>query len=333
MAEPQNSHSTDGRAHEEPEDSTGRAAIAEVEPKSAGAVPSSKSRRSTRRSLPPGELPGQPGAAASPQSKRRRGKSVTVTEDVRAGSESPERVGGDDDTDAEAAEPGATEPLATDMLAAIEAILLSSDRPVSAARIAQVLSDVPVGEMPVPAETQQAERHDLTADGRTGEPVLAAVSVRAVKSAVRHLNVQYQQTGRSFRVEALAGGYRVMTLPKFGRVLAALHGVKQKSSLSRAAIETLAIIAYKQPITRAKLEAVRGVSCGEVLRSLTERRLITIAGRAEELGRPMLYATTRQFLEVFGLASTKDLPSPEEFARRMADGGGSDDEGDVDRGG
>jgi segregation and condensation protein B len=79
--------------------------------------------------------------------------------------------------------------------------------------------------------------------------------------------------------------------------------------LSRAGLESLAIIAYRQPVTRAQLEAIRGVACGEVLRTLMDRRLITIKGRAEELGRPLLYATTKEFLDAFGLSSIKDLPS------------------------
>ena len=83
--------------------------------------------------------------------------------------------------------------------------------------------------------------------------------------------------------------------------------------LSRAALETLSIIAYRQPVTRASLEAIRGVACGEILRALLERRLVMIKGRAEELGRPMLYGTTKHFLDVFGLSSLKDLPKPEEF--------------------
>ena len=80
---------------------------------------------------------------------------------------------------------------------------------------------------------------------------------------------------------------------------------------------TLSIIAYRQPITRAELEAIRGVACGEVVRTLMDRRLVKITGRAEELGRPMLYGTTRQFLDTFGLASVKDLPKPEELADQL----------------
>ena len=91
--------------------------------------------------------------------------------------------------------------------------------------------------------------------------------------------------------------------------------------LSKPALETLAIIAYRQPVTRAELEAIRGVACGEVVRTLMERRLVKITGRAEELGRPMLYGTTRQFLDTFGLASVKDLPKPEDFADQLNQSG------------
>jgi len=100
-----------------------------------------------------------------------------------------------------------------------------------------------------------------------------------------------------------------MTLPDHAAAIAAFHGAASQSKLSRAAVETLAIIAYRQPVTRATLEAIRGVACGEVVRTLLERKLIAIAGRAEELGRPMLYATSKQFLDAFGLASNKDLPA------------------------
>jgi segregation and condensation protein B len=170
----------------------------------------------------------------------------------------------------------------------VEAVLLTADRPVSAARLGEALG--------LGADEQ----------GKGKKP-------GAVQQAVDSLNKTYEATGRSFRIESVAGGYRVMTLPEHARVLAAFHGGRATSRLSRAAVETLAIIAYKQPITRATLESVRGVACGEVLRSLLERRLVTITGRAEELGRPILYGTSREFLDVFGLASLKDLPSVAEF--------------------
>jgi segregation and condensation protein B len=195
---------------------------------------------------------------------------------------------------------------------AVEAILLTLDKPVSAARLAEALGlapaaqDAPGEAAPEGAEVKprRRQRADKThaGDGRA-----------AVEGAIARLNDEYASTGRSFRIEAVAGGYRLMTLPSFAPVVAAFHGARASARLSRAAVETLAIIAYKQPLTRSTLEAIRGVACGEVLRSLLDRRLVTIVGRAEELGRPMLYGTTRQFLDAFGLASLKDLPSSAEL--------------------
>lgn len=167
--------------------------------------------------------------------------------------------------------------------AKVEAIVLSNSKPVAAARIAEVISAM--SEIKIDASD--------------------------VEASVESLNSAYDETGRAFRIEVVAGGYRVMTRPEHADVLAAFHRKQASSRLSRPAIETLAIIAYKQPITRAKLEAIRGVGCGEVLRSLLERRLIAVTGRAEELGRPMLYGTTKQFLDSFGIRSVKDLPSVE----------------------
>lgn len=137
---------------------------------------------------------------------------------------------------------------------------------------------------------------------------------RAVSAAIDGLNAEYERTGRAFRIEKVAGGVRIMTLPEFADDVAKFHQARQSQKLSRAALETLAVIAYRQPVTRASLEAIRGVACGEVLRTLVERRMVTITGRAEELGRPMLYGTTKQFLELFGLSTLKDLPSVEDGA-------------------
>lgn len=172
---------------------------------------------------------------------------------------------------------------------AVEAVLLSADKPLSAARLAEV-----VGISGAPGTAGEASANS---------------AARTVRQIIEALNAQYEQTGRSFRIEAVAGGYRVMMLPQYGPVIAAFQGARQSQKLSRAGLETLAIIAYRQPITRADIETIRGVSCGEVLRTLLEAHLVTITGRAEELGRPMLYGTTRHFLEVFGLSSIKDLPS------------------------
>ncbi|HVZ93708.1 MAG TPA: SMC-Scp complex subunit ScpB [Phycisphaerales bacterium] len=175
-------------------------------------------------------------------------------------------------------------------VAGVETILLTTDRPISAGRVAQTLNLNALG------------------DG-----------VKLVREAVTALNEQYDASGRAFRIETVAGGYRVVTRPELAPAVTALKGEREAAKLSRAAVETLAIIAYRQPITRAAIESIRGVACGEVLRTLLDRRLAGITGRAEELGRPMLYGTTKQFLEVFGLASLKDLPGVGEVFPEVAD--------------
>lgn len=174
---------------------------------------------------------------------------------------------------------------ATSLDAAVEALLLSLDKPTPAARLAEAL----------------------------GGAGFQGVEASGVDGAVERLNAFYAESGRAFRIEQVAGGHRLMTLPAFAPVLAAFHRLRAPTRLSRAGLETLAIIAYRQPVTRAELEAIRGVACGEVLRSLLDRKLIRITGRAEELGRPMLYGTTKQFLDTFGLASLKDLPESGEL--------------------
>ena len=152
--------------------------------------------------------------------------------------------------------------------------------------------------------------HPLTA-GRLGE-LLDLDGTKPVRAAIKALNQSYEESGRSFRVEQVAGGYQLLTLPEFGDHLKKLHQREADAKLTKAALETLAIIAYKQPIMRADVEAIRGVACGETIRSLMEKHLVKIAGRAEEPGRPILYGTTKRFLELFGLNSLKDLPQNED---------------------
>jgi segregation and condensation protein B len=151
--------------------------------------------------------------------------------------------------------------------------------------------------------------HPLTA-GRLAE-LLELESTKPIRRAIRSLNESYEATGRSFRIEQVAGGYQLLTQPEHGDLLKRLHQREIDAKLTKAALETLAIIAYKQPILRADIEAIRGVACGETVRSLMEKHLVKIAGRAEVPGRPILYGTTKRFLELFGLNSLKDLPQPE----------------------
>ena len=125
---------------------------------------------------------------------------------------------------------------------------------------------------------------------------------------IRRLNQQYEQRGRAFRVEEVGGGMQLFTRPRFAGWLRRLSGVPGELRLSGPAMETLAVVAYRQPVSRATIEAVRGVSCSEILRQLIERELVHIFGRSDELGRPYLYSTTRHFLQVFGLRHLDELP-------------------------
>jgi len=143
-------------------------------------------------------------------------------------------------------------------------------------------------------------------------------ATKQIKVAIETLNSSYDSEARAFRIERIAGGYRVMTREEFAPLVSRLHAERQQQKLSQAALETLSIIAYRQPVMRAEIEVIRGVACGDVLRGLMDRRLVKIVGRAEELGRPMLYGTTREFLAIFGLANLNDLPDVQGLAREAS---------------
>ncbi|MEN6386999.1 MAG: SMC-Scp complex subunit ScpB [Phycisphaerales bacterium] len=136
---------------------------------------------------------------------------------------------------------------------------------------------------------------------------------KQIKKCIETLNQQYVETKRSFRIEEIAGGFQMMTLPEYNNWLKNMLKQRSDNKLSPAALETLAIIAYKQPIIRADIEAIRGVACGEIVRTLMYKGLVKIAGKAEILGRPLLYGTTKKFLQVFGLSDLKDLPKAEDL--------------------
>lgn len=143
-------------------------------------------------------------------------------------------------------------------------------------------------------------------------------AIKQIKVAIDALNKSYDDGARAFRIERIAGGYRVMTREELAPLVSRLHAERQQQKLSQAALETLSIIAYRQPVMRAEIEVIRGVACGDVLRGLMDRRLVKIVGRAEELGRPMLYGTTREFLNIFGLANLNDLPEVQGLTREAS---------------
>ncbi len=161
----------------------------------------------------------------------------------------------------------------------VEALVLSSSEPISAAKLAEIVPGCEPDE---------------------------------IKELVNALNAEYAEQDRSFEIWEIAGGFQIRTRAEFSGYLQKLQ--KERAlRLSQAALETLAIIAYRQPVTRAEIEDVRGVDAGATVKSLLERHLIRIAGQREVPGRPMLYGTTRRFLEIFGLESLKNLPTLREL--------------------
>jgi len=158
----------------------------------------------------------------------------------------------------------------------VEALLFVSDEPLTPRRLAEIVGDT---------------------------------DARKVRALIDEINAHYDEAGRPFRIKEIAGGFQMLSRPEFKRWLIQLVRGKDAKRLSQAALETLAVVAYKQPVLRADIENIRGVQCGEMLRNLLERGLVRIAGRSDALGRPLLYGTTRKFLDIFGLRSLKDLPS------------------------
>jgi segregation and condensation protein B len=128
------------------------------------------------------------------------------------------------------------------------------------------------------------------------------------RSLVRNLAQRLKRRGSAFMPVEVAHGILLMTRPQLADWMAKCHGPGEEMRLSAPALETLAVAAYRQPVTRAEIESIRGVQCGEILRVLMERDLLRIVGRSEELGRPFLYGATRKFLQVFGLGRLEHLP-------------------------
>jgi segregation and condensation protein B len=162
----------------------------------------------------------------------------------------------------------------------IEALLFASEAPLSAADLARV-------------EEGLDEEH--------------------VEALIAELRQEYEDTDRAFSIFEIAGGYQLLTRPEYSSVLERYDTVPMTSRLSTAALETLAIIAYRQPVGRAEVEEIRGVGAGGVLKTLLERALIEVVGRGDGLGRPLLYGTTSYFLSHFGFRSLDDLPRSDEL--------------------
>jgi len=173
----------------------------------------------------------------------------------------------------------------------VEALLFATDEPLSLRQITEILAP----------------------EGGT------VLSPEKILTVIEDLNREYGQAGRAFRIVKVAGGYQFATQPQFGVWLGRMVRERSKRKLSVSALESLAVIAYKQPVTKPEIEAIRGVNADYVLRSLMERNLVTVVGRAASTGRPLLYGTTRDFLKHFGLNDLSELPRPREINELLAE--------------
>lgn len=175
----------------------------------------------------------------------------------------------------------------------IEALIFSSDDSISASDLVKAIKGID-------GEDTQITNED-------------------VDNCIKEINAAYEANNVSFRIVSIAEGFLFATRPEYAKYVGFLSSEKSKRRLSQAALETLAIIAYKQPITKPELESIRGVNSDYIMNTLLEKNLIAIKGRAETIGRPLLYATTDEFLKYFALNKLSDLPKPREIEEIMQD--------------
>ena len=171
-----------------------------------------------------------------------------------------------------------------DLIPLAEALIFAADGPIKAERMAEAL-DVPLAD---------------------------------IREAIEALEVDYAERPRGFFLQDVAGGYQLRTRPEYAEYLRKL-GRSRPFRFSRPALESLAIIAYRQPVTRSEIEYLRGVDSGSVLKTLLEKRLVRILGKKDVPGKPMIYGTTREFLELFGLPDLSSLPTLSEFSELAPD--------------
>jgi segregation and condensation protein B len=181
----------------------------------------------------------------------------------------------------------------------LESLLFSAQKPLNAKELREILANA-------------AEAEDADAAVKS----FAKIKEADLTPALEELARDHEATARSYRLVCVAGSWQFVSQPEFGPWVRALVGVKARPPrLSQPALETLAIVAYRQPITRAEIEQIRGVSVDGVMQTLTERGLLEAVGRAEAVGRPQTYGTTPVFLEYFGLRRLEDLPAADELRR------------------
>ena len=197
--------------------------------------------------------------------------------------------------------------------AIVEALLIASQDPLPAAEIARLVrSRIAEAE---DLRTREAEEGRETPPFPDWMPPLAITSAEEVTAAIQGLNTFYEETHRAYTILERPKGWKLYTRVEFGEFVRQLFPGRKPERMSGPAMETLAIIAYRQPITKAAIEAVRGVACDGMIQKLLDRDLIRIGGRAELPGRPLLYETTDLFFEHFGIRSIDDLPNASELRK------------------
>jgi segregation and condensation protein B len=149
--------------------------------------------------------------------------------------------------------------------------------------------------------------------------ILEGLDLETIKTAIEELKNEYEQRGSGIKIMEVAGGYQMSTSPNYANFIKKFYKMKHAEKLSLPALETLSIIAYKQPVTRLEIELIRGVNVDGVMKNLLEKGLVRIVGRKEVIGRPFVYGTTRNFLEYFGLNSLEELPAIENFVQTLSE--------------
>ncbi|MCP5535583.1 MAG: SMC-Scp complex subunit ScpB [Akkermansiaceae bacterium] len=209
--------------------------------------------------------------------------------------------------------------------AIIEALLIASEDPLPSSEIARLIrARIAEAEDALAAAAEDKDENEGEEEPADRQPLerpqlpdelaaLANVNDDAITAAIAELNHSYETTGRAFLCTERAKGWKIYTRPDYAEFVRQLFPGRKPSRLSGPAMETLAIIAYRQPVTKASLEAVRGVSCDGMIQKLLDRELIKIGGRADLPGRPMLYETTDLFFEHFGVKSVDELPNASEL--------------------
>ncbi len=175
----------------------------------------------------------------------------------------------------------------------VEALIFASDEPIDTQTIVNIIKSVD--------KEEELELYSL------------------IENSIEELNQFYEENGLAFRIIKIAKGYQFATRPEFSRYVGFMNTERRQKRLSQAALETLAIIAYKQPITKPEIERIRGVNADYILTTLLEKNLICIKGRSDTVGRPLLYGTTDEFLKYFGISDISDLPKPREIEEILSD--------------